>query len=122
MTSHEQKFELYQKGLTDVEIARALSISISAVNTWRRTKGLPLNTVPWSATHNHCKLSDEENEKRMTLYQKGFLDQDIAKKCGVSISTITSWRRGRGLKSNAKKKRDYFYDGEPFFNSKNLET
>ena len=114
--THEQKLELYNQGLTDMEIAKLLGVSVSNVNVWRRQNNLPLHR-----SNNFAKLPKEEEQKRLALYKKGFADIDIAKKCGVGVSAITGWRRERGLESNTAKKRMTLY-GRSFFTEKVLET
>ena len=112
---HDQKLELYNQGLTDLEIAQQLNISVSNVNTWRRTHKLPL------IKSKNRKISEEEEQKRLYFYNKGFSDTDIALKCGVTISAICAWRKDRKLKNNTTKKRQFLYDNY-FLSSKVLET
>jgi uncharacterized protein YjcR len=66
------------------------------------------------------KLTQEEEEKRMGLYKKGFVDKDIATKVGCHLSTITAWRRDRDLKSNGERKRSSF--NYSYFTKKILEV
>ena len=112
---HDQKLELYNQGLTDLEIAQQTNTSISNVNTWRRTHKLPL------IKSNGSKLSEEEEQKRLYFYNKGFSDTDIALKCGVTISAICAWRKDRKLKNNTTKKRQSLYNHQ-FLSGKVLET
>lgn len=44
-----------------------------------------------------AKLSEEEEQKRMMLYNQGLSDTEIAKKCGVASSAIAEWRLRRKL-------------------------
>ncbi len=44
-----------------------------------------------------AKLSVEEEQKRMMLYNQGLSDIEIARKCGVALSTIAEWRLSRKL-------------------------
>jgi hypothetical protein len=44
-----------------------------------------------------AKLSEEEEQKRIMLYNQGLSDTEIAKKCGVTSSAIAEWRLSRKL-------------------------
>jgi hypothetical protein len=71
-----------------------------------------LNVFGISPHHNSGPLSDEENNKRMRLYQKGKCDREIASLEGVSTNAIASWRIARGLKPNKRPhKLGFRYDG-----------
>lgn len=48
------------------------------------------------------RLSEEEHQKRLALYEKGLSDHSIAKELGTHYTTIWGWRKSMGLKSNFK--------------------
>lgn len=45
-------------------------------------------------------ISNDENERRLELYNKGYTDRQIANELHYSVCTIFQWRRKRGLKAN----------------------
>ena len=45
-------------------------------------------------------LSETENEIRMTMYNAGFSDRQIAKERGVSSQAIQLWRKHRNIPPN----------------------
>jgi len=89
------RYKLYRKGYNDREIADKTGVSHVAIFLWRKRRNLPANNnVGWK------KLSKEEENKRLELYKQGLSDGEIAKKLGISQSTIADWRKARGLKPN----------------------
>ena len=54
------------------------------------------------------------NDNRMELYQQGLTDNAIAKKVGVSQSSISYWRRQKGLPSSQKLKKKSVRPGYPY--------
>ena len=93
----ERRMKLYLKGFSDRQIANETFYSITTISQWRWSRGLPANHFTKQ------KLTQEDQEKRMELYSKGFGDRKIAKKCGVSKGAIAQWRWKNKLKSNFKK-------------------
>ena len=85
---------LYRQGLSDNQIAEQTFYSIGAIAQWRWSRGLPANHFTKQ------RLTQEEKEKRMELYNKGCGDKRIAKECGVSKGAIAQWRWKNKLKSN----------------------
>lgn len=92
-----ERLILYNQGLNDKQIADLTYYTPKVVTQWRRSRGLAPNgrKIP--------RLTDEENEKRMKLYNLGYGDKRIAKECGVSKGAISQWRWKNNLKSNFKK-------------------
>ena len=45
-------------------------------------------------------ISNNENEKRLKLYNKGYTDRQIAEELHYSAGTISQWRWKNGLKAN----------------------
>ena len=93
----ERRMSLYRQGLSDYQIAEQTFYSVTAISQWRWSRGLPANHFTKQ------KLTQEEQEKRLKLYNKGYGDGKIAKECGVSKGAIAQWRWKKGLKSNFKK-------------------
>lgn len=46
---------------------------------------------------------DANNEQRMTLYNDGAIDQEMAFAAGVTVNTIVAWRKRRKLPPNLRK-------------------
>ena len=47
-------------------------------------------------------INEKENKERLTLYQQGLNDREIAEQLFVSESTIYYWRKKQGLPPNKK--------------------
>ena len=82
--------ELYDKGMTDREIANVLGIGPGSVWYWRKMNGLP--PVKKQAEPPHFG----------ELYDQGMADLEIAKRSGVPKRTVQSWRYKNKLKPNPK--------------------
>lgn len=84
----QERRELHQKGLNDVDMGRHRGISGEAIGAWRRRRELSQNPQK----HNFSK--------RLELYNQGLDDVEIGKRCSPSVcSGIRSWRKARGLPS-----------------------
>ena len=90
---HEQRMELYRKGMTDREIAEQCFLSRGAVHNWRTRMGLPAHRA-------RKPLSRAENETMLRMYRAGASDGQIARETGRCLSTVQSWRRRNGLPGN----------------------
>lgn len=93
----DERLKFYNQGLTDKQIADLTYYTFGAITQWRKSRGLAPNgrKIP--------RLTKEENEKRMKLYNLGYSDKKIAKECGVSQGAISQWRWKNELKSNFEK-------------------
>jgi transposase len=91
-----ERWELYEEGMIDREIAEELGVSYAAISQWRRKIKLK--------AHGKTSLSKKENKKRMKLYKEGKNDREIAKVVGVNNEAIYKWRRDRDLPSNYYRK------------------
>lgn len=85
---------LYDKGLTDSEIAEELKIGKSTVYNWRILEDLPSN----------YKRKSVNSSKLLELYEMGLTDSEIAEKLGKSQSCIQKRRTDLGLIPNRKRK------------------
>ena len=83
---------LYDKGLTDGEIAAEIGCTRTTVGKWRRKEGLALNVKP------AFYANDREELKR--LYKLGYTDRQIAEALHITKNTVTGWRHRRGLPVN----------------------
>lgn len=92
----QEILSLVSKGYSDADIARKLNINnYQTVSRYRNKHGLEPNV-----RLSNGPLSEEENEKRMYLYNQGYNDHEIANKTGRARETIWNWRRVRGLPPN----------------------
>jgi DNA-binding NarL/FixJ family response regulator len=46
------------------------------------------------------RISQEEHNKRLNLWGKGYSDRKIARECNVSTQTIEQWRKNRDIPAN----------------------
>lgn len=86
-----RKMELYQKGMSDGEIARELRISSTAVRQWRVANSLPAYTPAET-----LRLR-QMGAQRMELYKAGKSDREIAEVVECSPDNIATWRGKQGL-------------------------
>ena len=83
--------ELYDRGLSDREIAEETGAKISTVTSWRDNFGL----APNPGGKRGIPVSWEEDGLR--LYREGKTDREIAEAVGRSVATVGEWRRKHGL-------------------------
>ena len=88
----EEIRSLYEQGLTDIAIAKALGHSLYAVERWRKDKRLPRNGVDRKAV--------ADDAAAMELYLAGTSDGDMAQILGRSLTAVRSWRSAKGLARN----------------------
>lgn len=50
-------------------------------------------------------VKPEDHQKRLSLYEQGYNDKQIASLCGCSASAISRWRHQNNFAPNANKKR-----------------
>lgn len=48
------------------------------------------------------RISQEEYNKRLNLWGKGYSDRKIARECNVSTQTIEQWRKNHDIPANYK--------------------
>lgn len=80
--------DLYQRGLTDTQMAQKIGLPVSTIAGWRKRRKLIANKE---------SLKDAA---RMALYRKGLSDGDIGQILGVSNGVIREWRKKRKLQAN----------------------
>ena len=102
----KRRLDLYNQGMSDAEIAKRCHVIKSVVNGWRTRRGLPPNAPKGFQKGNKygcmSRLSEVKENKRRDLLKRGLNDAQIARIVGVENSTISQWRRRRGLTSNRK--------------------
>lgn len=89
----EKALELYEAGLRDHEIAKAVGVSGNTVCNWRRRMGLPSK---------YRDGTDAVSLERLRLYDLGMTDQEIAEETGYTKRTICEWRSKNGLPMNER--------------------
>ena len=94
LENDRRALELYQRGATDPEIARATGWAKSTVGKWRRDNGLPCNRTA-------TPLMDREADA-VRLYGQGLSDGDIARSIGCGQVAVCRWRQRTGRKANHK--------------------
>ena len=89
LRDYPERNALYERGLTDREIANELNVSIDVIQNWRYNRGMPANSAK-------PDFSDREE-----YYRQGLTDREIADRAGVTCNTIVNWRNRRGYPPNA---------------------
>ena len=84
---------LYDKGMTDSQMAREVGCAKEAVLKWRLGEGLPF----------HETKAAFDREKMLVLYRQGLSDAQIARELGCTSKTVTYWRKKKGLPPARKK-------------------
>ena len=102
----KKRLDLYNQGMSDAEIAKRVYVEKNVIQHWRTRRGLPPNAPKGFQKGNKygCmgRLSEVKENKRCMLLCRGLNDTQIARIVGVENSTISQWRRSRGLPSNRK--------------------
>lgn len=93
----EELMRLYEKGLTDRQIAEATGCRVAAVFEWRDVRGLE--------TKNRDRMKKSDDNQLAALYGQGLKDADIAAKSGLSKTSVVYWRKKNGLPANCTKGR-----------------
>lgn len=86
---HAERLALYEQGLDDGQIAKALGVVKKTIFDWRQLHGLP--------TRNSVHFSPEQHAARTLLYQMGYSDARIAREQRVGWRRIQAWRKRRDL-------------------------
>jgi transcriptional regulator with XRE-family HTH domain len=95
---HEKRMNLYNQGLSDGLIAKYRGVKRSAINQWRNKN----NLKPHYSGRHYNDISEEENKKRMNLYNQGLTDKQCAEKLGLTKDGFNQWRRGKNLLPSIK--------------------
>ncbi|AKB85994.1 helix-turn-helix domain-containing protein [Methanococcoides methylutens] len=89
----KKRYELWNMGCTDSEIAAVCDVSRAAIHSWRIANGLDSNNGDGKGNY----LDTEEEETRLKLFQEGYTDSEIGAMVGVTGHSIYQWRSRRGL-------------------------
>lgn len=102
----KERIDLYNQGMSDAEIAKRVCVEKNVIQHWRTRRGLSPNAPKGFQKGNKygCmgRLSEVKENRRCMLLCRGLNDAQIARIVGVDNSTISQWRRSRGLPSNRK--------------------
>ena len=98
MNKHTSKIELvrelFNKGLSDEEIAKRLNLSVCTVRVYRWNLGL----FRRKKKKMHNELDDTKKNLIKILNEAGFNDSEIAAILNISVSTVKKYRVRFGLK------------------------
>ena len=106
----EERFRLYNQGLTDPEIGKIVFVTSSSIYHWRKKNRLKANKMEKAEQKREKErrirkekaesLIKKRNEERMSLYNQGLSDIEIAHLLNYHKTTISHWRKQLGLKRN----------------------
>ena len=91
--THAELLEMYNKGMTDGEIAREIGAVKSTIYQWRHRNNLPAQA---KAREN---LPNYDYARFRELWEQGLSDMKIARACDCSPATVSRWRTMAGLPS-----------------------
>lgn len=91
--------QLYDEGLHDSEIGRAIGVQGHAVYRWRKENQLPANLRKPLPDRGSEALA-ERHRQMMDLWWQGKTDAEISSAVGLSRSTVCGWRHRNGLDLN----------------------
>lgn len=90
-----ERLELYDRGMTDTQIAAALGVAQNTVTAWRTSRGLPSQTEK--------KKAKEEFVFRR-LYEAGYSLAECEKLIGRARATLAAWRDAAGIAPQGREK------------------
>lgn len=93
----EQIKELYNKGFSDVAIARTLRCEKDTVTRWRELNGLDMGV--------RSERAEVDLKKILFYYEHGLSDRDIATLCKCSVPTVAKYRARLKLPCNYQQNR-----------------
>ena len=91
--------QLYDEGLHDSEIGRAIGVQGHAVFRWRKKNQLPANLRKPLPDRGSEALA-ERHRQMMDLWWQGKTDAEISLAVGISRAAVCSWRRRNSLDLN----------------------
>ena len=119
----ETILKYHSEGLTNFQISRASGISKSMVHTILKQHGLRANSKPRPKADTEARLVEAERRREeyvrlleesrrpswvadfYRFYNEGMNDKQISELIGVPSSTISNYRRKRGLKARSTRRR-----------------
>lgn len=94
---HQRRMELYNRGLSDAMIGKAVGLKASGIQCWRKRNGLKRNE---HITKN--MLPPEEEARREKAFRTFSSDKKAAEMCGITRVAFEKWRVSRGLRRKPK--------------------
>lgn len=91
----ERRRALYEKGLSDPEIADRIGISRSAVQSWRQDRDLPPNEPA------RADWDEARTDEMWEAYKDDLTDPEIAERVGRTRSAVSKWRARYDLPNRA---------------------
>lgn len=82
---------LYERGMSDGQIAVEIGVCAETVRSWRRRRGLQSRAEAGQSAR---------DLDRMRLYEQGANDSAIARKLSLAPSSVYQWRKRNGLPPN----------------------
>lgn len=102
----ERFMPLYNRGMTDTQIADVFRMNPWNVRDWRQQKGLKANVVPRKCGgRKPWKDWAREDSLIRPLYERGLNDAQIAKEIGINPRTVCDWRHRFNLPAHGRKKK-----------------
>ena len=90
-----ERLEMYDRGMTDTQIAAALGVAQNTVTAWRTSRGLP--------TQAEKKKAKEEFVFRR-LYEAGYSLAECEEIIGRARATLAAWRDAAGIAPQGREK------------------
>lgn len=90
-----ERLEMYDRGMTDTQIAAALGVAQNTVTAWRTSRGLP--------TQAEKKKAKEEFAFRR-LYEAGYSLRECEEIIGRARATLAAWRDAAGIAPQGREK------------------
>lgn len=94
-----ERFQLWESGWSDAAIAAKQGVNVKSIRTWRQANGHASNYI------NHRVHSPEQNALKLSMYEQGHTDSDIAAAVPCNADAIRKWRSKNGLKPNPARDR-----------------
>ena len=86
------RYDMWTRGMTDLEIAATLEVTHNSIQKWRARNCLPPNGV-----RGRRPADADADVERRALYEQGFSDKQIAEQLDMRTQAITRWRKRAGL-------------------------
>lgn len=91
--------ELYNKGLSDREIAKVLNVSVNTICCWRYRNAIENNKYKGQERRKKSNnmLTKQEREERLKLYNEGLSDREIGERLYIGENAVRYWRKKNNL-------------------------
>ncbi len=82
VVEHNQRFKLYLKGLSDMEIAKELGVTRSAICSWRNYQGLSSNERQGGRKRRQNIEYENDQTKKLTAQDEEEVQRAFHRLCG----------------------------------------